>query len=167
MLRVLDIASGDDTEVAPPSLGTRFGGAARSPAIWSNAGDKLFCEARYDGDPAGVFVYQAHALGRTKPVRLAAGFCSAVSHDDRTIYLTFRGVHALSLSDPGAGTKRLAPWPAAEGRASPSGRAIAFLRPDGLYHKLLDGSAEAKLVVPFNSASSIEFHWVRLRDGER
>lgn len=167
MLRVLDIASGDDRQVAPPSLPTRYGGQSRSPAIWSNVADKLFCEARYKGDPVGVFVYQADPAGRRRPVRVAAGLCSSVSGDGATIYVTYRGVHSLNLSPARGRTTQLVPWPAAEGRASPSGRAIAFLRPDGLYHKLLDGSAEAKLVVPFNSASSIEFHWVRLRDGER
>jgi dipeptidyl aminopeptidase/acylaminoacyl peptidase len=139
-LRVLEVPSGRNKQVAPESKKTRLGGESRFPPVWSSDGESIFIEARYGDAPPAYHVYQVDDEGETAPVYITSGLCTSVYND--VLYVADGGVFTVNLTN---GRREVLSTKGTFPRISPSGQAIAFASSDGIYCKPLRKGAVAKV----------------------
>jgi len=158
-LRVIDVATGREKELAGPSEITRYGGESRYPPIWSPTSDRVFFEARYEGDGAAGSVYAADVAGEKKPVPLTTGLCSSISSEGDALYVADDGAYAVPVSGPERQRTLIAPWPAWFPKISPSAKMIAYVKHSALYCRFLDNNAEVLVADGYNEDWT-GFFWV-------
>jgi hypothetical protein len=158
-LHILLFPAGEDQQIAGASERTRYGSENRGPPVWSAAGDRVFFEARYDGDPEGMQTYQATIGDPAPPVRVCPGVCTSSSVNSDKIYISDDGVFCMAI---GTGEKQKTPLvdgPAGTPKISPSETAIAYTAGNGLYVKpLLREDCPAVRVADW--APDLDYCWV-------
>lgn len=142
-LRIVDVDSGQDTQLAGLSRLTGFGDETREPPLWSGDGNKIYFYAWYkDRDSPGV--YEIPMEGRSAPTWLGIGLCVAIDTKRGVIYVVNDGVYSMQIADPKQRSLVVkgAWWP----KVSPSGRLLAYVKSDALYIKTLNTGTELRVV---------------------
>ena len=171
-LNVVDVVTGRDKQVAPPSKPTRWRGEERTQPMWSPASDRLFFEAHYQDKDAGVlgnsYLYQVPVDGEQKPFLLMEdrGYCSSVSARDGTLYVVAvdidgdECIYALVLDGDGKPRKKtLLVKNGSMPKISPSGTNLAYIG-EGLRVRSLTDGVDMVVHKTWHHTSSSRFYWV-------
>ena len=148
-LNVVDIATGKDIQVAPPShriSSVTCGEERVYPPVWSKKGDRLSFKADYEKKHAHPKRYSGHtyevpAEGGKKPVLLTKdrkyAFCA--SRKDDVVYVAEKkGIYAVTLDANEAPLKKvlLIKGRFLRPKISPSGKMLAYISNKDPYYEL-------------------------------
>jgi hypothetical protein len=170
-LTVVDVNSGRAREIGGASQRTRGPTGAqrirpelRYPPVWSPAGDRVFFEARYRGDPPDRFVYQGSLEPEQKPIRVTTGLCVSASSD--ALYVqdyrseSDNGIYVVKPGPRAPERQLLVKGGALFPRVSPSGKRIAYYQGAALNLKSIEGpSVDTCLAKGVAGWAALESSW--------
>jgi len=169
-LNIVNIATGKDRRVAPPSQMTHQGGYDgewRHSPVWSATGDRLFFKAQYAPDGGrSSHTYQVAASGGSRPALIGWDVCWSASPTDGTLYATSgASVYGLTLAGNKVTRRTLITENGSQPKISPSGRVVAYAKQGFtwnrpvLYVRLLEEDRQLLVHNPVKECILQDIYW--------